>query len=252
MKNLNKGIINELEVMAHERFPLSSKYSTYWIIENSMAPNPLWFTEILANDLDLKPGMKVLDMGCGKGISSIFLAKEFGVKVWANDLWIDPTDNWKRVIEAGVEDLVYPIKAEAHTLPFPEEFFDVIICVSSYEYFGTDELYFPWYMSKLLKKNGQFAIVQPGLVDDFDIVPSKLEDLWCADMYTWHSSKWWYNHLNKTNLVDIIISEDVQGSWKLWLDWEEMQNPDDSDVKLLKRDNGEYLTWIKLIAIKKE
>ena len=47
------------------------------------------------NATGLEPGMRVLDLGCGKGLSSIFLAKEFGVQVWAADLWtplvIDPT-----------------------------------------------------------------------------------------------------------------------------------------------------------------
>ena len=32
--------------------------------------------------------MKILDLGCGKGLTSIFLAKEFGVQVYATDLWI--------------------------------------------------------------------------------------------------------------------------------------------------------------------
>jgi cyclopropane fatty-acyl-phospholipid synthase-like methyltransferase len=62
--------------------------------------------------------MKVLDMGCGKGLTSIFLAKEYGVTVFANDLWIDATENLLRFEEAGVAAQVYPIHAEAHALPY--------------------------------------------------------------------------------------------------------------------------------------
>lgn len=251
MKELNEKKFNELITMGKHQFPLTSKYPLQWIIDNSMGPNPLWFTEIITRDLDLKPGMKVLDMGCGKAISSIFLAKEFGVEVWANDLWIESKDNWKRVVEAGVADLVYPMKAEAHNLPYPDEFFDVIISISSYHYYGTDELYFPWYLSRILKKSGQFAFVQPGLKKEFSIVPNKLKNLWCVDMYTWHSSEWWHNHLNKTNIVDIDVSGCIDEGFQLWLDWEEMLDPNDDDFKLLKQDNGEYLTWIKLIATKR-
>jgi len=39
--------------------------------------------------------MRVLDLGCGKALSSIFLAKEYGTQVWATDLWISATDNRK-------------------------------------------------------------------------------------------------------------------------------------------------------------
>jgi len=46
-----------------------------------MGPNPLRLLEELCQHLDLKPGMKVLDMGCGKGLTSVFLANEYGVTV---------------------------------------------------------------------------------------------------------------------------------------------------------------------------
>ena len=55
-----------------------------------MGPNVLWLTEALTQVLPLEPGMRVLDLGCGAAISSIFLARELGVQVWAADLWIEP------------------------------------------------------------------------------------------------------------------------------------------------------------------
>lgn len=98
-----------------EQFPLSSKYDPEWVLENEMGPNVLWMTEALCEKMKLEPGMRVLDMGCGRSMSSIFLAKEFGVQVWATDLWISATDNWERIREAGVEDRVFPIHAEARS-----------------------------------------------------------------------------------------------------------------------------------------
>ena len=64
----------------------TEKYDPNWIAENWMGPNPVLLLEELCGNLDLHPGMKVLDMGCGKGLTSIFLAKEYGVTVFANDL----------------------------------------------------------------------------------------------------------------------------------------------------------------------
>jgi len=81
-----------------------------------MGPNVLWLTEFLCEKMELKPGMRVLDMGCGKALSSVFLAKEYGVQVWANDLWISASENWQRIKEAGLENQVFPIYAEAESL----------------------------------------------------------------------------------------------------------------------------------------
>ena len=132
-------------------YPKSAKYAPDWVAANWMGPHPLWLLEELCGNLNLQPGMKVLDMGCGKGLTSVFLAKEFGVTVFANDLWISATENLRRFEEAGGADLVFPIHAEAHALPYAEGFFDVAIAVDCYHYFGTDDAYFPGVFAKLVK-----------------------------------------------------------------------------------------------------
>ena len=128
-------------VLNCERFPRSNRYDPQWIIENQMGLNPLWLTEWTCEKLVLQPGLRVLDLGCGRGLSSIFLAREYGVQVWAADLWIKPTENFERICEAGVEDLVYPIHTDARDLPFADAYFDAILCTDAYIYFGTDDLY---------------------------------------------------------------------------------------------------------------
>ena len=79
-----------------KKYPKTEKYDVNWIEKNWMGPNPLWLLEDLCEHMDLRPGMKVLDMGCGKGITSVFLANEYGVTVFANDLWVSATDNLRR------------------------------------------------------------------------------------------------------------------------------------------------------------
>lgn len=59
--------------------------------------------------MNLQPGMRVLDMGCGAGFTSIILAKEYGVSVFANDLWFPATENHESFVKAGVEDRVAKI-----------------------------------------------------------------------------------------------------------------------------------------------
>ena len=139
MINVTKDHLVDLFTLA--QFPRSAKYDVAWQAENAMGPNPLWLMEALCQVMDLKAGIRVLDMGCGKAVTSIFLAREFGVQVWATDWWITATENWQRIRSAGVEQLVFPIHAEAHDLPFAAGFFDAVVSVDAYHYFGTDDMY---------------------------------------------------------------------------------------------------------------
>lgn len=213
--------------------------------ENKMlGPNPMWLIEILCEKMDLRPGLRVLDMGCGSGLTSIFLAREFGVTVFANDLWIKPTDNYKRFVEMGVDDRVFPIHAEAHALPYAANFFDAAISIDSYHYYGTDEIYFPTIYSRLVKPGGQYGIVSPGLTREFgNGLPEAMKPVWDADMYTFHSAKWWRELWEKTGLVDIKFAENIPDGKALWRST--------SDFELLDADTQDYLTLILMTAIKK-
>lgn len=76
----------KMNLLIDGKYPLSAKYDPEWIFENKMGCQCLWLAESLSQIMILKPGMRVLDMGCGNALTSIFLAKEFGVTVFANDL----------------------------------------------------------------------------------------------------------------------------------------------------------------------
>jgi cyclopropane fatty-acyl-phospholipid synthase-like methyltransferase len=116
MKNeIQKGHAKMVPLtLHHSRYVRSNAYEPSWVIENQMGPNALWLTEALTEIMPIEPGMNVLDLGCGKAMSSIFLAREFGAKVWATDLWIPEADNQKRIVEAATTHLVSPVHAEAH------------------------------------------------------------------------------------------------------------------------------------------
>lgn len=86
-----------------------------------MGPNPLWLLEDLARDLDLHPGMHVLDLGSGRGATSVFLAREYGVQVVAADWWVEPDEAAAVFAAAGVASQVTAVHTEAHALPFGKD-----------------------------------------------------------------------------------------------------------------------------------
>jgi len=247
-----------------KHYPLTEKYDYNWIQENWMGPHPLWLLEDLCEHLCLKPGMKVLDMGCGKGLTSVFLAKEYGVIVFANDLWIPATENLRRFEQAGVADKVYPIHAEAHALPYAEGFFDAVIAIDCYHYFSTSESYFVDVFSKLVKPGGQLGIVVPGLRREFEKgYPETLKELWIPEYNTFHSKDWWRTLWEKTGICEITAVYDMADSrdiWQQWADWS-VENFErvfgegvagDDDMKLLEADTDNDLALIVMAAVKKQ
>lgn len=99
------------DLLISDRFPRTAKYNPEWITASvSGAANPLWMTEWLTEAMDLRPGMRVLDLGCGRAASSVFLRREFGVQVWATDLWFSAEESLQRFQVAGVDDAVFPVR----------------------------------------------------------------------------------------------------------------------------------------------
>jgi cyclopropane fatty-acyl-phospholipid synthase-like methyltransferase len=136
-----------------EHFPRSSAYHPDWVIANAMGSNTLWLTEWLCSVMSLKPGQRVLDLGCGRAVSSLFMAREFDVQVWATDLWISASENSQRITDVELGDRVFPIHADARALPFAAGFFDAILSIDSFSYYGTDNLYLN-YLANFVKPGG--------------------------------------------------------------------------------------------------
>lgn len=259
--NISKARMREL--LKNDRFPLSAKYDPEWVLKGWMGPNVLWLTEWLGEKMELKPGMRVLDMGCGKALSSVFLAKEYGVQVWANDLWISAAENWQRIREAGLEKQVYPVHAEAHSLPYAAEFFDAIVCVDAYQYFGTDDLYLK-YFQDFVRPGGKIGIVVPGLARDFDgPVPEHLTQprqdgsvFWVDECWCCHTVEWWRNLWARTSLVDVEIANLQPDGWRHWLQYDKACDEAGtlifpSEVETLEADAGRYLALIRMVGRKK-
>lgn len=245
-------------------FPRSNTYDSEFILKNQMGPNVLWLTEWLCNHLEIQEGMRILDLGCGKAMSSIFLAREYKTTIWAYDLWISASDNWSRICVHQLENQVFPIHGRATELPFADNFFDMIVSFDSYHYYGTDDLYLN-YITRFLKPGGHIGIVIPGFMRDIGIqLPEHLTMkqshggvFWGEDCWSFHTKEWWYNHWQRSTLVDVIYSDILPEGWKMWRDWELVVteaglNPFPSDAEVLNADKGEYLGFIGLVARKSD
>jgi len=237
------------------QFPLSSKYNIKWVTENEMGPSSLWLMEFLLEKIRLENGMRVLDLGCGKAISSIFLAKEFNVQIIAADLWINASENMKRIKEENMETKIFPINAEAHNLPFADECFDAIVSVDSYHYYGTGDLYLDSII-KYLKPSGRIGIVIPSVKKELDEkISEKLKPYWESDMYCFHTIDWWKKHWGHNEKIDIEVADTMPNGHENWLLWDKTLKEfgvlkRSGDVELLEEDDGNF-TFARIVGKKK-
>ncbi|HEX6653331.1 MAG TPA: methyltransferase domain-containing protein, partial [Thermoleophilaceae bacterium] len=199
--------------------------------------------------LELRPGMRVLDLGCGRAMSSVFLHRELGAQVWAVDLWFSAAENLQRIRDAGVEDGVFPVHADARSLPFGAGFFDAIVSIDAFVYFGTDDLYLA-NVARLLKPGGTLAIAGAGLTQEIDgAVPGHLEAWWEPANWCLHSADWWRRHWERTGIARVELADTMPDGWRVWLSWQREVAPDNSvEIEALEADAGSFLGYVRAVA----
>jgi SAM-dependent methyltransferase len=251
--------VNEIEGLVRpDKYPLSSSYDPRWVLGLDMGPHPLWQLEGLLAEIELRPGMRVLDLGSGRGATSVFLAREFGVDVAACDLWVPAVEAQEVFEAAGVADRVVAVNADVRELPFSGEEFDAIISIDAFEYFGTDIYLLP-VLLRVLKPAGTIGMSTPALrIDPYDEpVPAYIWDVVGHEAAAWHSPAWWQRHWELSELLEDVHARWQEGGREDWLLWQRANRDNDGEhsdliVDMLERDVDELLGFTLITARKRE
>ncbi len=236
-----------------KKYPRSSQYDSSLVGALSMGPNPLFLLEEVCEHLDIQPNMRILDLGCGMGLTSIFLAKEYGAIVYAADLWIPAAENYQRVIQFGLENQVIPLNVDSASMPFAEEYFDVVIAIDSYQYFGLDEGFFPKVLSKLIKPRGQFGLAVPGFTREIREFPVSFSGLMDPkNMRYFHAADWWKALIGKSETVTVKTCYEIEDAKEIWYHWARIarERLNFNDDEILDADKDNLLTLMVLTAEK--
>ena len=237
------------------KYPRSEKYSSPELMSLIMGPNPIKLEEELLENNNILPGATVCDLGSGKGLTSVFLANEYGFKVYAADLWSEPEENAEFFKSLGfTQDEIIPVKADAMELPFENDFFDAIVSVDSYNYFGRDPLFLDEKLLPCLKSGGYIYIAIPGMKRDcHDNLPDELLLSWNAEQMDFmHDKEYWRAIIEQSKGIDIISIAEMRSNKEVWDDWLKQDNDyARGDRKSMEAGAGKYLNFIKIILRKK-
>ena len=243
--------------LTREAFPRSARWSAEWLLDNMMGPCSVWLTEALTDVMPLDSGGRVLDLGCGKAMSSMFLAHEFGVEVDAVDLWIDADSNRRRIDELGLGGRVHPRQADVSQLTLTDSSLDAIVSIDAYHYLGTR----PGVLGRLvtsLKPGGRIGVVVPGLRDESLGWPTDLAPYWQDGFETFHSPDWWRDLWEREGVVRVDRADALTwGGSADWLAWSEAtddwarlngRQPYELETQMLRTDADGQLVFVRLVA----
>jgi SAM-dependent methyltransferase len=118
---------------------------------------------------ELRPGMKVADVGCGSGYFTVKVAEEIGPEghIWAIDAWQDMLDHLeRRLLIEGFEN-VELVKVERDDPEIPDGEADLILMVDVYHYIK-DRVAYGKVLRKDLAPGGRLIVI--------DYIPKSLEE----------------------------------------------------------------------------
>ena len=202
----------------------TAKYRRYFTKEYLMGPNSFRLLEELLrrNPFDTCFD-RTLDLGCGMALTSVFLANETPAKsVYAFDLWVDATENLKRIRDLSLEDRIVPIHGDALDMPFAQNWFDAIVSVDSYHYFGCKERVFAGRILPFVRRGGSILIAVPGLREEPRGEMRALFETWAEgdDALCFRTVSWWKEMLEEEcgNQCDFSVLE-AECCDEAWEDW---------------------------------
>ena len=237
------------------KYVKSEKYNTPELQAKIMGPNPIKLEEELLCDSKIPRGAVVCDLGSGEGLTSVFLAKEYGYKVYAADLWSNPEDNQRFFEKMGLSsDRIIAVKADALNLPFEKEFFDAVVSTDSYNYFGRDEWYLDEKLLPFVKSGGYIYVAIPGMKKDcHEDLPPELLLSWTPEQLDYmHDIEYWGAIVGKCMGADVICVSEMESNDEVWADWLKQENEYAvGDRKSMEAGGGRYLNFIKIVLRKK-
>lgn len=233
----------------------SKAYDTPELRRMIMGPNPVKLEEELLLDHKIPENAVVCDLGSGQGLTSVFLAKEYGFTVYAADLWSGPAENRAFFDRMGLaHDRIIPVKADAAALPFEKEFFDAVVSTDSYNYFGRDERYLDEKLLPFLKHGGYVYIAIPGMKKDcHDHLPEELLLSWTPEQLEYmHDAAYWQDMVSRSKDAEVLSVREMESNEEVWADWLAQDNEYAvGDRKAMEAGGGKYLSFLAIVLRKK-
>lgn len=237
------------------QYTKSNKYTGYKYMSMLTGPNSLKLTEELLFGHLIKKNATVFSLASDNGLSSFFLAKEYGFKVYAASLWGELEKSAAFFATEGIEpERLQAVKADNGEMPFKAEYFDAVISINSFNYLGRDKHYLNEKLLPYVKHGGYIYIAIPGMVADcHNRLPRELLLSWNPDQLEYlHDISYWRGIVSAARGIDVLTVQQMEGKEDLWWDWLYQGSPSAVNArKAIEAGAGKYLNFIKIVLRKR-
>jgi SAM-dependent methyltransferase len=231
-------------------YPELDDYSRDDMYHDFFGGGGLYLTVRMLRALNLQPGQVVLDLGCGKGETSVYMTKNCGVRVKALDLWTSAEFLRQKFAERGVSSQTSAIQMDAtDPLPYAENEFDAIFCMNSFNFYGATPGFLT-HLLKHLKPGGRLCIgsevlshefapeqtANPPYVYAFNLpAPNEHVNVFTDDFIKQHTPGWWRDFFDASGLLDVETCyelDDAEAIYQELVRYEYVNNIDPFDVQI--------------------
>ena len=213
------------------QYPELDGYTRDELYEDRFGGGGLYLAAQMARTMRLRAGDIVLDLGCGKGAASLFLAEHWGVKVVAVDLWTSATFLNRKFAARGYRNQIVPLHLDVtHELPFAEDYFDAVFCMNSFNFYGGN-IEFLRHLLKHIRPGGQLCIGSEVLTDEFTEEqlenppyvyafrlppPNENVDVFQDDFKKQHTPRWWRELFESSGLLQVEHCQELSDATVLY------------------------------------
>jgi SAM-dependent methyltransferase len=243
-------ILSTFRTPDRAQYPELQEYSRQQCYQDFFGGGGLYLAARMARTMQLKADDLVLDLGCGKGSTSLFLAKHYGVKVIALDLWTSAEFLRQKISSQGYGEQIRPVQMDVtQPLPFPIDYFDSIFCMNSFSFYGGHHSFLA-HLLKHLRPGGELCIGSEVLTAEFTAAqivhppqvyafrlppPNEHVNVFEDDFKKQHTPSWWRDLFQSSGLLQVELCSDLEDAEILYEElvrYEHEQNIDPFDVQI--------------------
>lgn len=201
------------------QYPELKEYSKDNLYDSFVGTGGMYLATKMIQQMNLKKGDIVLDLGCGFGTTSMYLAEHFDVTVIAVDLWQSPSKLKDRLSGMDYYNKVIPLNFDiVKNNPFADNYFDAIFCMNSFFIYGEDSNFIEGLL-RTLKVGGTFCLGSECFNQEPKFEKTNIPEVYSFD-WTWdiwdicyskyHSPDWWKLKLKQSGMLNIEYCREVE------------------------------------------